>query len=96
MLNTYPRSRKGEGLLFWILHTIIKIAGFSANVCQCNIAHSVSVAHVQLWFLNLYIYCLSVSLTRKGCHAENKASDGQDYIIFSASCQMSLILYIFY
>ena len=31
------RLRKGKERLFWILHKIMEIICFLANVCQCNI-----------------------------------------------------------
>ena len=43
-----PKLRKGEELLLWILHEIMEIVCFSANVRQCNIAFG--VVHVQLCF----------------------------------------------
>ena len=47
-LRIYPRLKKGEERLFWILYKIKDILCFSANVRQCNIAYS--VLHVQLCF----------------------------------------------
>ena len=51
-IRTYPRLRKSEKLLFWILHKIMEIICFSANVRQCNIASS--VVHVQLCFKSFF------------------------------------------
>ena len=46
MLRTNLRLRKGEELVFWILHKVTVTICFSDNVRQCNIAYSV---HVELW-----------------------------------------------
>ena len=35
-----PSLKKGEELSFWILHKIMEIICFSANVRQCKIAFS--------------------------------------------------------
>ena len=34
----YPRLRKSEGLLFWILHNIMEIICCSANFRTCNMS----------------------------------------------------------
>ena len=47
------RQRKGEELLFWILHKIMEIICFSANVRQCKIAFS--VVHVQVYLKSFFI-----------------------------------------
>ena len=54
-LNTL-RPRKGEALLFWILHKImVEIICFSDDVHRCNIA--ISVEHVQVCFKSfLFIF----------------------------------------
>ena len=41
-----PSLRKGKELSFWILHEIMEIVCFSANVRQCNIAFGVVLVHV--------------------------------------------------
>ena len=54
MLSTYPRLRKGEEFLFWILHKIMEIILFLANVHQCNIAFGVVCLYK--FVLNLFIF----------------------------------------
>ena len=48
MLRIYSRQRKGEEILFWILHKIMEINCFSADIDQCNIADS--VVRAELFF----------------------------------------------
>ena len=54
MLGTYPRLRKDGEHLFWILHKIMEIAFFSANVRQCNIVFR--VVHVLVCFKSFFIF----------------------------------------
>ena len=54
MLSKYSRLRKGEELLFWILHKIMEIVCVSANVCQCNIAYSFVLVHLSYLLLHVY------------------------------------------
>ena len=55
------RLRKGEELLFWILHKIMEIICFSANVLQCNIANS--IVYVQLHFEVFYLLFIVIFLS---------------------------------
>ena len=40
MLRIYPRLRKGEELIVWMLHKIVEIICFSANIHHCILAFS--------------------------------------------------------
>ena len=54
------RLRKGEELLCCMLHKIMEIICFSANVRQCNIAFSVMHVHVYLksfLFIIIFLSC---------------------------------------
>ena len=55
------RLRKGEELLFWILHKIMEIICFSANVLQCNIAYS--IVYVQLHYEFFYLLFIVIFLS---------------------------------
>ena len=66
MAEKYPkigknilRLRKGEKLLFWILHKIIEIIVSSFNVRQSNIAFS--VVHVQVCFKYILLIIILLS-----------------------------------
>ena len=54
MLRTYPKLRKGEERLSWILHKVMEILCLAANISQCNIAFS--IVHVQLCFKSFLFY----------------------------------------
>ena len=52
MLRTYPRMRKSDEPLFWILCKIMEIPCFSVNFRQCsNIAYSVVLLILLLFVL---------------------------------------------
>ena len=82
MQRTYPRLRKSEELLFWIMHKIVEIFFLSANVRQCKIVKK--VVRVQLLFQVFLNYSIVIFLLLScwpGLRPSNKS-----YLFFLLVC----------
>ena len=60
-LRTPARPRKGEELLFWILHKIMEINCFSANDRQYNIGNRIVCIALFVNHFYLSLYCFLAS-----------------------------------